>query len=64
MANRESVVLSLFFDVFPWSVSDALQQGRRSCWSIMLVMYMVLGILTFGWAIAALHPSHDLGSLG
>jgi len=54
MANRKSVVLSLVLTFFlgPFGMLYSTVPGAL----IMLVLYVGLGIITFGWAIAALHP--------
>ena len=54
MANRKSVVLSLVltFLLGPFGMLYSTVAGAL----IKLVLYVVLGILTFGWALAALHP--------
>lgn len=54
MPNRKSVVLSLVLTFFlgPFGMLYSTVPGAL----IMLVLYIGLGIVTFGWAIAALHP--------
>ncbi|AFL86769.1 hypothetical protein Terro_0422 [Terriglobus roseus DSM 18391] len=54
MANRKSVVLSLVLTFFfgPFGMLYSTVTGAI----VMLVLYVVLGIPTLGWAIAALHP--------
>jgi hypothetical protein len=54
MANRKSVVLSLVLTFFlgPFGMLYSTVIGGL----VMLVLYVALGILTFGWAIAVLHP--------
>jgi hypothetical protein len=54
MANRKSVVLSLVLTFFlgPFGMLYSTVPGEL----IMLVLYVALGIVTFGWAIAVLHP--------
>ncbi|MGI4755993.1 MAG: hypothetical protein ACRYGF_04000 [Janthinobacterium lividum] len=54
MANRKSVLLSLVLTFFfgPFGMLYSTIPGAL----IMLVLYVALGIPTFGWAIAALHP--------
>jgi len=54
MTKRKSVVLSLVLTFFlgPFGMLYSTMPGAL----IMLVLYVVLGIITFGWAIAALHP--------
>jgi hypothetical protein len=54
MANRKSVLLSLVLTFFlgPFGMLYSTVPGSL----IMLVLYVVLGILTLGWAIAVLHP--------
>jgi hypothetical protein len=54
MANRKSVVLSLVLTFFlgPFGMLYSTVPGAL----IMLVLYVVLGILTLGWALTVLHP--------
>ena len=54
MNNRKSVLLSLVLTFFlgPFGMLYSTVPGAL----IMLVVYVVLGIPTLGWAIAALHP--------
>lgn len=54
MANRKSVVLSLVLTFFlgPFGMFYSTVPGAL----IMLVLYVVLGILTLGWALTVLHP--------
>jgi hypothetical protein len=54
MANRKSVVLSLVLTFFlgPFGMLYSTIPGAL----VMLVLYVGLGVVTFGWAIAALHP--------
>lgn len=54
MGNRKSVVLSLVLTFFlgPFGMLYSTVTGAL----IMLVLYVALGILTFGWALAVLHP--------
>jgi hypothetical protein len=54
MTNRKSVVLSLVLTFFlgPFGMLYSTVPGAL----IMLVLYVALGIVTFGWAIAVLHP--------
>jgi hypothetical protein len=54
MANRKSVVLSLVLTFFlgPFGMLYSTVLGAV----VMLVLYVVIGILTLGWGIAALHP--------
>ena len=54
MAKRKSVVLSLVLTFFfgPFGMLYSTLPGAL----IMLVLYVVLGIITVGWAIAVLHP--------
>ncbi len=54
MANRKSVVLSLVLTFFlgPFGMFYSTVSGAL----IMLVLYIGLGIITFGWALAVLHP--------
>ena len=54
MPNRKSVLLSLVLTFFlgPFGMLYSTIPGAI----IMLVLYIGLGIITFGWALAALHP--------
>ncbi|CAN5484391.1 hypothetical protein BH10ACI4_BH10ACI4_09160 [soil metagenome] len=54
MSKQKSVVFSLVLTFFfgPFGMLYSTIVGAV----IMLVLYVVLGIVTFGWAIAALHP--------
>jgi hypothetical protein len=54
MANRKSVAISLLLTFFlgPFGMLYSTASGAV----IMLVRYVVLGIVTVGWAIAVLHP--------
>ena len=54
MGNRKSVVLSLVLTFFlgPFGMFYSTVSGAL----IMLVLYIGLGIITFGWALAVLHP--------
>jgi hypothetical protein len=54
MAKQKSVVLSLVLTFFlgPFGMLYSTVLGAL----IMLVLYVVLGIITLGWAIAVLHP--------
>ncbi len=54
MPNRKSVVLSLVLTFFfgPLGMLYSTVPGAL----IMLVLYIVLGILTVGWALVAIHP--------
>jgi hypothetical protein len=54
MPNRKSVVLSLVLTFFfgPFGMLYSTVPGAL----IMLVLYVGLGILTLGWALAVLHP--------
>ena len=54
MANRKSVLLSLVLTFFlgPFGMFYSTVTGGL----IMLVLYVVLGIVTLGWALAVLHP--------
>jgi hypothetical protein len=54
MAKRKSVVLSLVLTFFfgPFGMLYSTVPGAL----IMLVLYISLGIITLGWAIAGLHP--------
>lgn len=54
MNNRKSVVLSLVLTFFlgPFGMLYTTVPGAI----IMLILYVGLGIITLGWAIAALHP--------
>jgi hypothetical protein len=54
MAKHKSVVLSLVLTFFlgPFGMLYSTVPGAL----IMLVLYVVLGIITLGWAIAVLHP--------
>ena len=53
-AQRKSVLLSLVLTFFfgPFGMLYSTVSGAI----IMLVLYIALGIPTFGWAIAGLHP--------
>lgn len=52
--QRKSVLLSLVLTFFfgPFGMLYSTVVGAV----VMLVLYVVLGILTFGWALAGLHP--------
>jgi hypothetical protein len=54
MAKRKSVVLSLVLTFFlgPFGMLYSTVPGAL----VMLVLYVVLGIITLGWAIAVLPP--------
>ena len=54
MKKRKSVLLSLVLTFFlgPFGMLYSTVPGAL----IMLVLYVSLGIVTFGWALAALHP--------
>jgi hypothetical protein len=54
MTKRKSVVLSLVLTFFlgPFGMLYSTVPVAL----IMLALYVGLGIVTFGWAIAALHP--------
>ena len=54
MPQRKSVLLSLVLTFFlgPFGMLYSTVVGGL----VMLVLYVVLGIPTFGWALAALHP--------
>jgi len=54
MPNRKSVVLSLVLTFFlgPFGMLYSTVPGAL----IMLVLYLVLGFLTLGWALTVLHP--------
>jgi hypothetical protein len=54
IAKQKSVVLSLVLTFFlgPFGMLYSTVLGAL----IMLVLYVVLGIITLGWAIAVLHP--------
>jgi hypothetical protein len=54
MANRKSVLLSLVLTFFlgPFGMLYSTVSGAL----IMLVLYVALGVPTFGWALAGLHP--------
>ena len=54
MANRKSVLLSLLLTFFlgPFGMLYSTVIGAL----VMLVLYVGLGIVTFGWALAVLHP--------
>jgi len=54
MEKRKSVVLSLVLTFFfgPFGMLYSTISGAL----VMLVLYVGLGIITLGWAIAALHP--------
>ena len=54
MPNRKSVVFSLGLTFFlgPFGMLYSTVPGAL----IMLALYVVLGILTLGWALAVLHP--------
>ena len=62
MPNRKSVILALLLTFFfgPFGMFYSTVVGAL----VMLVLYVALGIPTLGWAIAGLHPSHDLGRMG
>jgi hypothetical protein len=54
MPNRKSVVLSLVLTFFfgPFGMLYSTVPGAL----IMMVLYVGLGIVTLGWALAVLHP--------
>ncbi len=54
MTNRKSVVLSLVLTFFlgPFGMLYSTIPGAI----VMLILYVGLGIITLGWAIAVLHP--------
>jgi len=54
MGNRKSILLSLVLTFFfgPFGMLYSTVPVAL----IMLVLYVGLGLITFGWAIAALHP--------
>ena len=54
MAKRKSVLLSLVLTFFlgPFGMLYSTITGAV----VMLVLYIGLGIVTFGWALAVLHP--------
>ncbi len=54
MTNRKSVVLSLVLTFFlgPFGMLYSTIPGAI----VMLILYVGLGIVTLGWAIAVLHP--------
>ena len=54
MRNRKSVLLSLVLTFFlgPFGMLYSTVPGAI----VMLVLYVALGILTLGWALAVLHP--------
>ena len=54
MPQRKSVLLSLTLTFFfgPFGMMYSTVVGGL----IMLVLYVVLGVPTLGWALAALHP--------
>ena len=54
MEKRKSVVLSLVLTFFfgPFGMLYSTVPGAL----IMLVLYVGLGIVTLGWALAVLHP--------
>lgn len=54
MPNRKSVLLSLVLTFFfgPFGMLYSTVPGAV----IMLVLYIVVGIVTLGWGLAALHP--------
>lgn len=54
MGNRKSVVLSLVLTFFlgPFGMLYSTVPGAL----VMLVLYVALGIVTLGWALAVLHP--------
>ena len=54
MGNRKSVVLSLVLTFFfgPFGMLYSTVPGAI----VMLVLYVGLGIVTLGWALAVLHP--------
>jgi hypothetical protein len=54
MAQRKSVLLSLVLTFFlgPFGMFYSTVTGAL----VMLVLYVVLGILTLGWALLVLHP--------
>jgi hypothetical protein len=54
MQNRKSVVLSLVLTFFLGPFGMLYSTVVRAL--VMLVLYVVVGILTLGWGIAALHP--------
>ncbi len=54
MVKRKSVVLSLVLTFFLGPVGMLYSTVPGAL--IMLVLYVALGILTLGWAIAVLHP--------
>ena len=62
MAKRKSVVLSLVLTFFlgPFGMLYSTVPGAL----IMLVLYVVLGIITLGWAIAVLHPAAHTADRG
>jgi hypothetical protein len=53
MPNRKSVLLSLVLTFFfgPFGMLYSTVTGAL----VMLVLYVVVGIITFGWALAGLH---------
>ena len=53
-ANRKSVLLAIILTLFfgPLGMLYSTITGAV----IMLVLYLALGIPTFGWALAGLHP--------
>lgn len=54
MEKRKSVLLSLVLTFFlgPFGMLYSTVTGAV----VMLVLYIGLGIVTFGWALAVLHP--------
>lgn len=54
MEKRKSVLLSLVLTFFlgPFGMLYSTVTGAI----VMLVLYIGLGIVTFGWALAVLHP--------
>ncbi len=54
MAKRKSVVLSLVLTFFLGPIGMLYSTVTGAV--VMLVLYVGLGIVTFGWALAVLHP--------